>query len=63
MKSKAEKIVYEKENIPRETMISYQNEIGMAMNPIFETDLKTRPVKGFAGKLKHDIDLVIQDLS
>ena len=58
--SKADKIAYAKAKVPREILITYQNSIGMSMNPVF--GLKTVPVRGFAGRLKHDVGLVIQDI-
>lgn len=58
--SKSEKINYAKQNVSKETIIFYQNAIGMAMNPTF--GIKTRSVPGFAGIRKTRVDIVIQDI-
>ena len=58
--SKADKIAYAKKNVSPETIISYQNAIGMAMNPVF--GINTLPVRGFTGNHKTDVGLVIQSI-
>ncbi len=55
---KPEKIKYAKENVPRKTIISFQNACGMAMSPTF--GIKTLPVRGFAGIRKENVGMVIQ---
>ena len=56
--TKADKIQYAKQHVSPEIIIAYQNAIGMSMNPIFGT--KTYGIRGFAGKNRVDVGLVIQ---
>jgi len=58
--SKPEKIKYAKENVPRETIISFQNACAMAMSPTY--GIKTLPVRGFAGIRKENVGMVIQNI-
>lgn len=58
--SKPEKIKYAKENVSRETIISYQNVCAMAMSPTF--GIETVPVRGFAGIRKDNVGMVIQNI-
>ena len=58
--SKPEKIKYAKENVPRETIISFQNVCAGAISPTF--GITTRPVRGFAGIRKEPVGLVIKDI-
>jgi len=58
--NKQDRIQYAKQNVSRETIISYQNAIGMVMKPTF--GITTRPVRGFAGIRKEPIGLVIKDI-
>ena len=53
------KIDYGKQNLPRETIINYQNEIGKSMSPLFGPK-DTFSVPGFAGKYKQNTELTIQ---
>ena len=53
------RIQYTKNNVPRETVIQYQNELGKGMSPLFGTR-KTKSVPGFAGKRKRNTELTIQ---
>lgn len=55
---KADRIEYAKANLPRETIIHYQNEIGKSLQPIF--GIKTNTVPGTAGKFKNNVELTIQ---
>ena len=55
-----EKIKYAKENVPRETIISFQNACAMTMSPGF--GIKTVPVRGFAGIRKENVGMVIQTI-
>jgi hypothetical protein len=57
---KPKKIKYAKENVPRETIISFQNACGMAMSPRF--GIKSLPVRGFAGIRKENVGMVIQNI-
>ena len=61
--TKFDKIQYPKQHVPPEIIISYQNAIGLAMQPIFGTGAKTHPIRGFAGKHKVNVGLVIQSIS
>ncbi len=58
--SKADKIAYAKQRVSPETIISYQNAIGMSMNPTFGT--KTYGTRGFAGENRANVGLVIQQI-
>lgn len=58
--NKADKIQYAKQHVSPETIITYQNVIGMSMNPIFGT--QTYGVRGFAGKNRVNVGLVIQQI-
>lgn len=58
--TKADKIAYAKQHVSPETIISYQNAIGMSMNPTFRT--KTYGIRGFAGKNRANVGLVIQSI-
>lgn len=54
------KIVYAKENLPRETIIAYQNELAKSMSPLFETK-KTMLVPEFtqiSGTFETDIEQI-----
>ena len=57
---KPEKIKYAKENVPRETIISFQNACAMAMRPTY--GIKTLPVRGSAGIRKENVGMVIQNI-
>ena len=56
---RAGKIAYAKKNLPRGTIIAYQNEIGKSMSPLFGPK-NTTTVPGFAGKHKQNTELTIQ---
>ena len=58
--SKADKIAYAKQRVSPEIIISYQNAIGISMNPIFGT--KTYGLRGFAGENRANVGLVIQQI-
>ena len=58
--SKSEKIKYAKANVPREKIISFQNACALAMNPTFGT--QTIAVRGFAGRGKESVGIVIQTI-
>ncbi len=60
--TKADKIQYGKTHLSPETIISYQNKIGHVMSPVFGTGAKTTPLRGFAGKYKSNVSLVIQSM-
>ena len=60
--TKFDKIQYAKQHVPPEIIISYQNAMGLAMKPIFGTGTKTHAVRGFAGKHKANVGLVIQSI-
>jgi archaellum biogenesis protein FlaJ (TadC family) len=47
-------------NVSPETIIASQNVIGMSMNPLFGT--QTFAVRGFAGKNRVNVGLVIQKI-
>ena len=53
------RLEYAKQNLPRETIISYQNEIAKSMSPIFGTK-KPQFVSSFAGKYKQSSELTIE---
>lgn len=55
---RAGRIDYAKQKFSRESIISYQNEIGKSMCPLFEK--KTISIAGFAGKYKQNTELTIQ---
>jgi hypothetical protein len=57
---KPEKIKYAKENVTRETIISFQNACAMAISPTF--GIKTLPVRGFAGIGKENVGMVIKNI-
>ena len=56
---RAGRIDYAKQKLSREIIISYQNEIGKSMSPLFGRK-KTFSVPGFAGKYKQNTELTIQ---
>ena len=58
--TKADKIQYAKQHVSPETIIAYQNALGMSMIPIF--GIKTYGIRGFAGKNRVDVGLVIQQI-
>ena len=58
--AKPEKIKYAKKNVPRETIISFQNACAMAISP--KDGIKTLPVRGFAGIRKENVGMVIQNI-
>ena len=60
LQTKAEKIQYAKQHVSPETIIAYQNAIGMSMSPIF--GMKTYGIRGFAGENRVDVGLVIQQI-
>src|SRR6056300_107 len=60
--TKFDKIQYAKQHVSPEIIISYQNAMGLAMKPIFGTEAKTHAVRGFAGKHKVNVGLVIQSI-
>lgn len=60
--TKSDKIQYGKQHVPPEIIISYQNSMGLAMTPIFGTGVKTYAFRGFAGKHKVNVGLVIQSI-
>ena len=60
--TKFDKIQYVKQHVSPETIISYQNAMGLAMMPIFGTGVKSHAVRGFAGKYKVNVGLVIQSI-
>lgn len=57
-----DRIAYAKKNVPRETVISYQNAIGMSMTPQFGTEIITRPFRGIAGIFKKEVGVVVQTI-
>ena len=61
--TKAAKIQYGKKDLSPETIISYQNTIVLRMSPVFGAGIKTHAVRGFAGKNRANVDLVIQSIS
>ena len=58
--SKLKKIKYAKKNVPRETIIFFQNACAMAMSPTDGT--KTLSLRGFAGIRKENVGMVIQSI-
>jgi len=52
------RIEYEKQKLPQEIIINYQNEIGKSMSPVF--GVNTKSVPGFAGVRKQETELTIQ---
>ena len=60
--TKADKIQYAKQHVPPETIIAYQNAIGVSMTPVFGTGAKTYGIRGFAGKNRVNVSLVIQSI-
>ena len=60
--NKNDRIAYVKEHVPQETIISYQNAIGLSMTPQFGTGLTTRSFRGIAGVYKQDISVVAQTI-
>ena len=56
---RAGRIDYAKQKLSREIIISYQNEIGKSMSPLFGPK-ETFSVPGFAGKYKQNTELTIQ---
>ena len=60
--SKLERIRYAKENVPRGTIISLQNAFAMAISSKNEPGLTTLAVRGFAGKRKANVGIVIQTI-
>ena len=60
--TKSDKIKYAKQHVSPEIIISYQNVMRPAMKPIFGTGATTHAVRGFAGKHKVNIGLVIQSI-
>jgi hypothetical protein len=54
------RLAYVNENVPRETVINYQNAIGKSLCPLFNIRGKTTSVSGFAGKHRINTDLIIQ---
>ena len=57
-----DRIAYAKEHVPQETIISYQNAIGLSMTPQFGTGLTTKSFRGIAGVYKQDISVVAQTI-
>lgn len=62
LSTKAAKIEYGKKHLSPETIISYQNTIGLRMSPVFGSGIKTYAFRGFAGKNRAHISLVIQSI-
>lgn len=60
--TKSDKIKYAKQHVSPETIIAYQNAMGLAMKPMFGTGATTHAVRGFAGKHKANVGLVIQSI-
>ena len=60
--SKSDRIRYAKENVPRETIISLQNAFALAMSSKNELGITTFAVRGFAGKRKANVGIVIQTI-
>lgn len=60
--SKSDRIEYAKKHLSPGTIISYQNAIGRSMKPIFGTGSTTHTVRGFAGKHRTNVGLIIQSI-
>ena len=55
---RVDKIAYAKKELPRNTIISYQNEIGKRLTPVYNPN--TYSVEGVAGKRKVPTQLVLE---
>ena len=59
----AGRVQYTKEQVPRDTVIQYQNELGRSLCDIYNINGRTSSVPGFAGKRKVETELKIQQKS
>jgi hypothetical protein len=57
---RADRIGYVQQKLSPDTIITYQNEIGKSISPIFGRGKKTLSVPGFAGKNKIGTELTIE---
>ena len=58
--TRADRIEYAKQKLPRETIINYQNAIGKSMSPVF--GVKTTSIPGFGGVRKYETELTLQSI-
>ena len=60
--SKKDRIASAKQHVPRETIIRYQNFLGRAIDIKPRSSNNNPAVRGFAGKHKSDISLIIKSI-